>query len=102
MYSSGLLRTAIVASGFIVLTPVALAAPPDGGTVEPAVGTSTPTDLPSASVEAQNCRYKPLSGWSYGVHLRASTRRLKLIPSLRRSRRHFAVRFASRSKGARR
>ena len=63
MSISGLLRAAIVSSGSLVLTaPVALAAPPADTSVEPAVATQTPTDLPSASIEVQNCRYKPLSG----------------------------------------
>lgn len=60
---SGLLRTAIGTFGlFLVITPVALAAPPANGTGEPAVASQTPTDSPSVPVEAQSCRYKPLSG----------------------------------------
>ena len=62
MSNLDLLRTAIATIGLFTLsTSVGLAALPEG-TAEPAVTTLTPTDSPSAPVEAQNCRYKPLPG----------------------------------------
>jgi hypothetical protein len=63
MSISRLLPTAVGTYGLLLFTtPVALAAPPAGGMDERAVATQTPTDSSSVLVDAQSCRYKPLSG----------------------------------------
>jgi len=57
-----LLRTAIGTLGLVLLTtPVALAAGPADRAAGRAVATQTPSDS-SVLVDAQSCRYKPLSG----------------------------------------
>ena len=58
-----LVRTAVGAvSFFVLIAPVALAAPPANGTAEPTVTAQTPLDSPSVPADAQSCRYKPLPG----------------------------------------
>ena len=57
------LRTAIGTLGLVLFTTqVALAAGPVDGAAGRAVATQTPSDSPSMLVDAQSCRYKPLSG----------------------------------------
>ena len=63
MSNLDLLRPVIATVGLFILTAsVGLAAPPADGSGEPSVTSVTPTDSPSAPVEAQSCRYKPLPG----------------------------------------
>jgi hypothetical protein len=72
-------------SFFVLITPVAPAAPPANGTAEPTVTTQTPLDSPSVPVDAQSCRYKPLPGSHIKVQV-CTTRERALYRMDRRAR----------------